>query len=463
MLADQKKTLLSRFLGQVPEDVAARLAKAIEIDRLIGNTGLPHDEILNALRPQLTKVAAVTRTPSPQRFFCRPFEDLLVNISGGAKRKGRIARAAIQPVWNWLSADLIPEAHAALTTGIRFAILNNREDEVQAKCGELWRAASIALKGATSGERAKAQLAKKLGSMSIVEDAAEMGVLLGSAEAMVALQDALPKPLPSLTDEHVLALREIYDRLVAADPDAAPYVTLVAMRRLAKPYEALRLAAVVSKRTTDTMISATDLGAAGDILFDDLEVLAAKIQSARGADFEINALLENLAGFVELSSGIVKELGIRRDGAWGQRLGKSRSAVSATMEGLLERAPKEILAALPAHKSGGFAKGPQPLDLSHAPNGERVVRAMRFACLMAHAKPYAVAASFSAKLSDAMDRAGNDLRPIAEELLEATRVPELERQVFAEQFFEITADLCVQILGAEEAELLRRRARVAAA
>ena len=82
---------------------------------------------------------------------------------------------------------------------------------------------------------------------------------------------------------------------------------------------------------------------------------------------------------------------------------------------------------------------------------------------MAHAKPYAVAASFSAKLSDAMDRAGNDLRPLAEELLEASRVPELERQVFAEQFFEIAADLCVQILGAEDAELLRRRARVAAA
>jgi len=453
MLADQKKTQLSRFLGQVPDDVATNLAKAVEIDRLIGNTGLPHDEILNALRPQLKKAAVVARTPTPQRFFCRPFEDLLVADTRGGKRKGRIARASIQPVWTWLGAELMPEAHAALTTGIRFAILNNRDDDVAAKCAELWSASSSAMKKALVGERAKTQAAKKLGNMGTVEDAAEIAVILGAAPTMLALQEALPRPLAALSEDYLLTLRELYDRLVASDPDAAPYIAIIAMRRLAKPHEALRLAAVVSRRTAGTVIGATDLGAAGELLFDDLEALAVKIQGARAADFEINALLENLVTFVELSSGIVKELGIGHGSKWGQRLGKSRSAVAAAMEALLERAPNEILAALPR----------QPLDLVHAPDGECVVRAMRYACLMAYATPYAVAASFSAKLNEKMDETAVALRAIAEELLEAVRTPGPEAQPHAEQYFEIAADLCAQILGPEDTELLRRRARVTAA
>src|ERR1700741_3230561 len=153
MLADEKKTQLSHFLGQVPEDVAARLAKAIEVDRLIGNTGLPHDDILDALRPKLIKATTVSRTPTPQRFFCQPFEDLLVGQATGGKRKGRIARAAVQPIWNWLGSGLVPEQHAGPTTGIRFAILNGRYDDVIGKSTELWKHASAVLKDATAGSR----------------------------------------------------------------------------------------------------------------------------------------------------------------------------------------------------------------------------------------------------------------------------------------------------------------------
>jgi len=38
-----KEVLLKGFLGQLPDDVASRLAKAVEVDRLIGGAALPHD------------------------------------------------------------------------------------------------------------------------------------------------------------------------------------------------------------------------------------------------------------------------------------------------------------------------------------------------------------------------------------------------------------------------------------
>src|ERR1051326_2851092 len=102
MLSENKQLLLGGFLGRLPERVAARLAKAVEVDRLIGGSDLPHEEILRALRPQLRTVPDKTRTQTPQRFFCRPFEDLLVSPDRSAKQKGRITRSTIEPVWNWL-------------------------------------------------------------------------------------------------------------------------------------------------------------------------------------------------------------------------------------------------------------------------------------------------------------------------------------------------------------------------
>ena len=109
MLSADKQLLLSGFLGRLPAHVAARLAKAVEVDRLVGGTGLPHDEILRALRPQLRTAAERVRMPTPLRFFCRPFEDLLTSAKRRVKQKGRIARASIEPVWSWLANELMPE------------------------------------------------------------------------------------------------------------------------------------------------------------------------------------------------------------------------------------------------------------------------------------------------------------------------------------------------------------------
>src|SRR4051812_10878345 len=127
MISADKQLLLSGFLGQLPERVAARLAKAVEVDRLIGGSNLPHEDILRALRPQLRQVSDKARTQTPQRFFCSPFEDILVPPDRTAKQKGRIARTTIEPVWNWLASDLMSARHRAITEGLRDAILHDRE------------------------------------------------------------------------------------------------------------------------------------------------------------------------------------------------------------------------------------------------------------------------------------------------------------------------------------------------
>jgi hypothetical protein len=460
MLTADKQLLLSGLLGRLPEPVAARLAKAVEVDRLIGGTGLPHEEILAALRPQLRNVPAPHRTETPERLFCRPFEDLLVSPERKVKQKGRIARSSIEPVWMWLQNELMPGRHHELTEALRAAVMQGREDEIESKLTLFWREASAALLSALSDETQKGAAGRMLGGIAVAEDAYDIALLLSNAREVIELQKHLPKPVLSLTEEHILFVRHTFDRLSESNPDLAPYIPLVVMGRLERPWEALRLTAAVSRKSDDTVIANTDMGAIGELLFGDLDAYAKKIQAMRPLDFDAEQLLSSLASFSELSSGMVRELGIRRDGKWGQRLGKDRATVSTMMENLLERAPKEIMAALPAAKVGAFSKGPKPLDVGRAPDPERVARAMRYAYLMVHSRPFAVAAAFNAKLKEAWDEAANTLRAYNEDILREVRAAPADKREIVDQHFSNTLEICKLILGEEEAEFLRRRSKV---
>jgi hypothetical protein len=141
-------------------------------------------------------------------------------------------------------------------------------------------------------------------------------------------------------------------------------------------------------------------------------------------------------------------------------LAKDRGIVSEMLEDLLERAPKEILAALPTARMGGFGKSPKPLDLSRQPDPDRTGRAMRYANLMAHSKPFAVAAAFSAKLRETVDEISEALRTYAEDLIRELRAGPSETRTHMEEHWALVMSLCSLVLGEQETDLLRRRAKV---
>ncbi len=64
MLSAEKTEALKTFLSHLPEGAASRLAQAVEADWRAGGTGLPHEVILEALRPKLA-AAEPLQQPDP--------------------------------------------------------------------------------------------------------------------------------------------------------------------------------------------------------------------------------------------------------------------------------------------------------------------------------------------------------------------------------------------------------------
>jgi hypothetical protein len=460
MDADKAKQLTALLRG-LPVPIAARLAKAIEVDRLSGGTALPHELILDAVRPSLRRTQPNDRIPTPLRLFCRPFEDLLTLQARDVKTKGRIARASIAPVWNWLSQTLAPDAASAFAIGVKTAVIAPNPSEALDRAVQFWQVASQALHTALVTEKDRKAARAILGNDLTVADAQEMALLLSIGGEIMNVQAVLPWHTPTLTEDLIWKLREIYDRVVISVPDAASYIAVVAMNRLERPWEALKLPLHVSRQTQDTMISNTDMGMVGEILFTDIEMHATFIRSAQPKLFDADALIGHVADFTALSSGIVKGIDMRRDGKWGQRLMKDRTATGEIMDGFMERAAKEVQAALPTIKSGSYAGGPRVPDLSHPCDAEKSARAIMYLRLVSGCRLIAAAGSFGASNKNAIEDISGVLKRYSEDLLKELRAADGDRRVIAEQFLALVIDMTEQIFSVEEAEVLRRRGRAA--
>jgi len=461
MISPERTGLLKSFLGSLPEQIAARLAQAVEVDRLSDGKSLPHEMILEGLRPALRRLAGSDRTPTPLRLFCAPFEDLLTAVPPkNTKQKGRIARDSVAPMWNWLGQSLLPDETRTYSQEFKAATVAGKHADARACAEAFWPIAAAALRAAWSSEAGGKAAAAALGGELVLADVKEAALLLSAGRVVGEIQERLAPPVPVLSEDLLWELRGFYDRLIESAPDAAPYVAVIAMNRLARPWEALKLPLLISRQTQDTLISSTDMGLAGEIIFGDIENYARVVREARHPDFDVDALVENVSRFTSLSSGIVKGIEMRRDGKWGQRLMKDRAALAEVMDGFMERAPKELSAALPLQKSG-FSGGPKYADFSRPVDAEKIDRALRYARLVVGCKPFAIAGSFGASVKKAEEDLCQMLRSYNEDVVKELRGPDEKKRAVAGSQFANMVGLTAVLFSQEEAELLRRRGRAA--
>jgi hypothetical protein len=292
----------------------------------------------------------------------------------------------------------------------------------------------------------------------ILDDAREMALLLSAGADMVRIQDVLPRPVPKLGEDLLWELRAIYDDLVVRMPDAAPFVAVVTMNRLAHPWEALRLPMQISRQHTDTLISQTDMGLVGEILFQRMETLRDAVLATRHPFFQPETLLEQVAHFTELSNGLVKEIDLKRGGEWGQRLLKERSQIGPVMDGFMDRALKEISAAMPMQRGAGAGA-----DFSRASDNEKRDLGLRYARLVMGSRNFAAAGSFAAKQKVATEEISAYLRRYIEDAVKELRGSNPARRAVAESQFQFCVELTALIFSDKEAELLQRRGRAASA
>ncbi|NWG46783.1 MAG: hypothetical protein HXY25_09590 [Alphaproteobacteria bacterium] len=458
-MGKDKADALKAFLARLPGKIAAPLATAIEADRLVNPAGLPHETILDGLRPVLRGAETRPhRLRTPLRVFCEPFEDLLVGDHEGAKVEGRIARSSLRPVWR-LVQDVAGKPFAARTASLTGALLGRTEAEL-AEIVPLFQAeAAAALATALEAGSAPA-----LADPDLCADAEEIRRLLAIAPLTLSLRTRFIRPVPTLEDADLDIIRACYEDVGSVHPDAARYVPVIVLGRLARPWEILRVLAKLARSQSDTLVSQTDVGLVGELLLHDLERLAERIEAAEPASFDPETLGTAISQFARLGHGLTTELDIHRHGPWGERLAELRARVGTRMERFLDQSVRDVTGLLAVRRPGNpRRRHERQADLGRPLDDARAGRARAVVQLVTSCRGVAAQAAFNVAHATCVERISESLDDYVPAILEALKGADEELLPIAQAYFGAAVELIGLLRGEAEADLLRRKGAIARA
>lgn len=459
---------LSSLLSRLSPATAKKLASGLEREKLQGADGLPYELLLTSLRPALGQGGGPRPgVPDPLRQFCLPFEDLLVDKRDPSRHMRQITRSSIDPVWFWLTTELMPDALPDITGRVVDHTLSGDAIAHTGAVAVLHATCSAALlEGLEAARRDIAQrrsLERMLGGDAMIEEARFIAEALAVAPFMLSLRDALPQRIGDFDDYLAAQVGGLYEEARAASPDHAIYIPLAAMRRMTAPWQILRLVRKLSGLGNDAALGRSGLGELGQTFLGEIEDIASELETKRPGKIDLGRMRERVLRFAEISQGFVHEIDIRRVSEWGHRILAARARLSASITEEMSRFEQELAKALPLHQIGVYGKnGPRRPDATKMPNDERVTKAQACLYFLKEICPASESIGVQAHCRTITQQIETYLVAYEDGLIEEIRRARGSERDNAMAYLDIVIDFR-RLLGPDgAAETLRRRGKVAA-
>jgi hypothetical protein len=465
-ISAKKRARLLEFLGSLPPAAAAKVFAALEQDRARGGTSLPHDLILDRLRTELAAQGGrfPIRPKTAQRIFFAPFEDLFVSFRSGKKRKARIARASLSPIWTLIREDPACAAAGRAAAALEAAIREG-SGNLAAYEDSLLSAASLGVSRliahADADQRFKDSLAERLGGEAAFEDFAEIKLLFSLAPHLKTMQERFPRPVAAPTEEDIYKVRRLYEAAREDSPAAAPYLLLALMGRMERPWRALRLHYGLADLTGEAF--GDDATAIVDVILDDLEGAARMLERDAAGELDARDAELRVTHFADFAEGVADEAERAGDKVMVNRIEACRDLAAESLARFTEQSLAALRRAMPVRHAGGSSKLMALRPDFARPMAPRILSAAREAArflagsdeMARRLDRRAIAAGIVADAIEEARRYGNDL------VLEI-RAAEGEDRVAARRLMEQVIDIARPLLQPDEIGLLRERAAAAA-
>lgn len=455
-------------LGQLFESLSSseivRFTRAIESDRADPKLPLPHETILQILRPRLASLKP-ERYPTPMRQFCDPFEDLLTSAEPSDKSI-RISRMSLMPIWQVVTDIHDPTFNEAMQE-IETAAALRDGDKLSAAENKLWKAGARIIEDqiarSQDGVKQERALATRLGSRVHLKAFAEIGRILNVGEEIRDVRTRFPSaPIRGLDGNDVSWLRDRFLSISESKPGFEPIYLLAVLARLLRPSELFKLIRMLSNKADDRTIEKTNLAGTGDLIIDLLAETVTEIEQGVGTGKDEVHILSLARWYASEFTRITREFKIRKDGRWGERLLETRRRVSRALANTMFGAtPERVIEALPKLEtrqgpgSGGKGLGrplfAQEFDdekvLAAEKSAEAIAETARISDVLAAQSSAAKAVVELKKKLNQIGRAGVD----GMGRLTPEEIPNAQRNLMA------TVRLLEIVDGPEDADVLRRR------
>ena len=279
------------------------------------------------------------------RLFFLPLQDVIGDSTRVEPSKALVPENLLTPLWNWIS-DLDPEAASdAMDAASSFTDkpVDEPLDEVRIRvAGGIVKA----LDELEHDPRESKRLRQQLG-VTRFDEVRSIAGMLNSIPALREALDGLPDEIEEMGDEVCAELRDRYEQAIEETPESGVWVLLMIMAKVHKPWRMLRVFERIARRDDDFLLTHTDMSSIGDALLSDAEFYLKGFRNAPRTPEEVETAVRAVTQFAAVTVGMTREIGIRKDGAWGQRLFELRNAASQQMERIHDEARRMFDRALP--------------------------------------------------------------------------------------------------------------------
>ena len=328
---------LRQYLRQLSPGARALLIAELERTLLRGDEVPGGDLVLQEVRQAVRESgASAPRIGNPARLFFYRVEPFLVDDTSALKHQGRIARAALEPIWAWIGRDLLPaeaktyaeDISGALLVGGNSATCDRLTCDFQDRVAE--RIQHV-LAATASDEKMRRRLAGQIGTNTAIDDVRDLSAILQAREALALIGDRLPGHVRNLADAQLDAVKAALDYPAAQWASILPYALVLAMSRLAAPWQLIRLAVKAAQSDDAARIAATPYAAAVTIVLAEIERMVGELKTdlKRGGGVPMTSLLK---GIHDSARGVRTELDLPVDSPWGRQLAAIRADISTVLK-----------------------------------------------------------------------------------------------------------------------------------
>lgn len=342
---------LREYLRALKPEARALLVVEFERGLLRGEESAGNDFVLQELRRAIRAEAQkVPRIGDAARMFFVPLEPFLVDSGSDHKRVGRIARASLEPIWQWIARDLMPAEVKALSEDINRALLANdrlKADQlVRALHDRAVHRMKDALAAVASDEKAQRRFGVQVGTSRALDDIATLLGILELREVFADLAWRLPSHIRVFDPDQVDSVKTHLDAAAAnakscdggaaRKSDVLLYGLAMLMGRLAVPWQLIRMAVRAADSDAPSRIAETPYAVAVTIVLSELEGMVGELRLELKARRSIISMLKELH---DAARGLRTELDLSIESAWSRQLATIRSDISNLLKSEIETTP----------------------------------------------------------------------------------------------------------------------------
>jgi hypothetical protein len=397
------------------------------------------------------------RANAPARMFFAPLEPFLVDASLDHAHRGRVARGALEPIWQWICRDLMAGAAAAYSDQIsRLLLTNDRatsERLARAFQDQVAERVRETLAGAQDDVRARQKLAAQIGTPRAVDDLRELLGILRARDALGVFGSRLPPQIKNLADEQLDNVKALLDSPVGGHRDVFVYALVLVMSRLAAPWQLVRLAIKAADSDVAAKVAGTTYAIAVTIVLGEMERMVGKLRDnvKRGRFTAIGELLKDIH---DAARTLRTEMDLSGDTPWARQLTTIRSGVSNLLKSEIETVSGRMRRLLRPRKANEIARNAL-LDASEVEETEALIE------FVGICRNYASELAINEVTLRVHSELQNYLETQTPALLDGLRTTEEEHRSFRLSQVDAAVRFSGRVFGASYASLLAKAAEVA--